>query len=390
MMSAPASTLPDVEENEADPSRKETKLSGVNAQESTKSPAPKLTEEQVLAKAKEIVSRLFNIEDYSVDSCAADLLFLRKRASYSSDNERRVRYFDCLAGLKVASLFEKMWKRHFSDFASNPCENQLWKNLVCIMVVMWNGTDRSKKLCESVAEDKIYVSVINWLRDPALSPEKSGGKCEGYAIRGFFGVIHNTLAAYDARHLFREAGVVGALKPFLQSPNLMVCKTLTNVSCMKLELDRSHLSQIVCLFLSSQIRTKTVINLAFVITEDEQHLINADVENFALLTRILESCLKSSEHHSRKFGFWAKEVLEVFNHLAAVDSNKVPVQRCVVKWMGQIETLPQQVFFNHLAAADSNKVPVQRCVVKWMGQIETLPQRVFFTKENVHRCNVMH
>ncbi len=66
-----------------------------------------------------------------------------------------------------------------------------------------------------------------------------------------------------------------------------------------------------------------MVILAHLITEDEGHLINADDENFRLLMRILESCLKYADHHSKKYGFWADEVLEVLNLLAAVDSNKV-------------------------------------------------------------------
>ena len=72
-----------------------------------------------------------------------------------------------------------------------------------------------------------------------------------------------------------------------------------------------------------QIRTKTIINLAYLITEEEDHLINANDDNFVLLKQILESCLEKPDHHSRKYGFWATEVLEVFNLLGAIDTNKV-------------------------------------------------------------------
>ena len=81
-----------------------------------------------------------------------------------------------------------------------------------------------------------------------------------------------------------------------------------------------HVMFLSCIF---QIRTKTIINLAYLITEEEDHLINANDENFLLLIKILDSCLERPDHHSKKYGFWATEVLEVFNLLAAIDSNKV-------------------------------------------------------------------
>ena len=72
-----------------------------------------------------------------------------------------------------------------------------------------------------------------------------------------------------------------------------------------------------------QIRTKTIILLAFLITEEEDHLISADDANFMLLVKILQSCLEKKDRFSRKYGFRANEVLEVFNLLGAIDSNKV-------------------------------------------------------------------
>ena len=70
-------------------------------------------------------------------------------------------------------------------------------------------------------------------------------------------------------------------------------------------------------------RTFTTIILAYLITEDESHLINADEENFVLLKQLLESCLENPEHQSTESGFWAFEILGALNVLAAIDSNKV-------------------------------------------------------------------
>ena len=83
-----------------------------------------------------------------------------------------------------------------------------------------------------------------------------------------------------------------------------------------------YIIQVISAFCIFQIRTETIINLAYLITEEEDHLINVDDDNFVLLIKILESCLERPDHNS-KYGYWATEVLEVFNLLAAIDSNKV-------------------------------------------------------------------
>ncbi len=74
-----------------------------------------------------------------------------------------------------------------------------------------------------------------------------------------------------------------------------------------------------------QIRTKTIINLAYVVTEEESELISGAKDNFKLLINILESCLERPDHHSKRFGFWAEECIEILNMLAANDANKVSI-----------------------------------------------------------------
>ena len=91
-----------------------------------------------------------------------------------------------------------------------------------ILLVMWNGTDRSRNLCQEVLDNKTYLSIIKWLNDPKLAAEKTKGVHRSYTVKGLYGIIHNTLANSDARLLYREAGMVQVLKPFLQAPNLMV------------------------------------------------------------------------------------------------------------------------------------------------------------------------
>ena len=214
--------MPDVEEV----NKKNTDNNLPPATEAQKKIVQKLTEEQVLAKVEEIMPRLSSTKDYSTTSCATDMTFLRKYSAHSTDNDRRVRYFDKLSELGVASLFEKVWSTHFLDSFTDESEKELWNNMKCILIVMWNGTDRSNQLCQSVLDQKTYISILNWLKDPKLEPDKSDGTRESYTVKGLFGVVHNTLAQCDARHVFREAGIVQALKPFLQSPNLMVISLL--------------------------------------------------------------------------------------------------------------------------------------------------------------------
>ncbi len=189
-----------------------------------KAPAKKLSEEEVLQKLDEVIARLHTMTSYNSKECAADLTFLRKYSAHNSgDNDRRIRYFDALAERGVTKIFLKIWAELFPlDFVSEE-QSATWNNMKCILIVMWNGTDRSKKLCQMVLNDKVGQYAINLLRDSKIGPEKTDGLRTGYTVKGLYGILHNTLQYCDARHTFREAGIVDVLKPYLESPNLMVC-----------------------------------------------------------------------------------------------------------------------------------------------------------------------
>ena len=217
--------MPDVENVNKDEISREKNITQEDNKEKTqteKTIVRKLTEDEVLAKVGEIVPRLKCTKNYGTTECATDMTFLRKYSAHSTDNDRRVRYFNKLADLGIAQVFQKVWTTHFTDLFTNDNENELWNNMKCILIVMWNGTDRSKNLCQSVLDNNTCQSIVKWLKDPKVAPDKTNGTRESYTVKGFFGVIHNTLAQCDARHTFREVGVVQAMIPFLQSPNLMV------------------------------------------------------------------------------------------------------------------------------------------------------------------------
>ena len=66
--------------------------------------------------------------------------------------------------------------------------------------------------------------MINWLNHPKIMPERTNDNSvkKQYAIKGLFGIIHNTLLNCDARPVYRDAGMIDVMKPFLEAPYLIV------------------------------------------------------------------------------------------------------------------------------------------------------------------------
>ena len=194
-------------------------------EDKSKKVVKKLTEEEVLTRVEEVVPKLLSwTDDYSTKECVKDILFLRKYSVTSATNQRRVRYFDKLCELGITTLFEKIWKTNFTDAFPDDIEEDLWKCMRGILLVMWNGTDRSTKLSQSVLDNTTYFSVISWLTHPNIMPDRTNGNTvkKQYAIKGLFGIIHNTLRNCDARPVYRDAGLIDVMKPFLEAPYLIV------------------------------------------------------------------------------------------------------------------------------------------------------------------------
>ena len=183
---------------------------------------------QELAKLKEIearVERLKSINDYRTREFGKDLVPLKILGIYFSKNDSKFWYFDKLSDLGIISVFEKVWTKHFTDYFMDESENDLQNNMRHILGMMVDGTDSSKKLCEAMLDHKTHDLIMKWITDPKLAPDKTdeiSNTLEHDTVDSIFSVIYNISMKCDARQIFREAGVVQALIPFLQSPDLMV------------------------------------------------------------------------------------------------------------------------------------------------------------------------
>jgi len=73
------------------------------------------------------------------------------------------------------------------------------------------------------------------------------------------------------------------------------------------------------------IRTKAYLILSYIISEDENDVINATDVNLGYIVAILQAALDGENHFAAEFAFWAAEIACGLNHLAVNDSNKVCV-----------------------------------------------------------------
>lgn len=255
----------------------------------------KLTPDEIKEKLQATLERLNDTTDYVSEQSIADFLYLNKRFSSITRSEDRTINMHCLK-FGIVDLCLKVWKFFFenSDFL-DPKDTVTWNVMKRVLVILWNGTDRYVEICQRIIEVDAHRYCLEIIQNPKIvgKGEEEPTDRQIYTIKGFFGVLHNILASLGepARMAFRDLGAVEALRGQLNNPNTMV-------------------------------KTKAYINLAYLINEDENDLINADDTNIKHIVEILASAVKSKNRFSKRFGFSAMETIEALNKLAVNDSNK--------------------------------------------------------------------
>ena len=73
------------------------------------------------------------------------------------------------------------------------------------------------------------------------------------------------------------------------------------------------------------VKCKAQLLLAYIISEDENDVINSDDTNIVFLLKIAADAMKTKERHSKRYGFRAVEIINGLNKLAANDSNKTRI-----------------------------------------------------------------
>lgn len=153
------------------------------------------------------------------------------------------------------------------------------KNLRCVVTIISNISEKSFTLCEDCIRKGVLRLLLHDLSDMRLGVPELQDPSKMYLVKGYLGILGNIIRFHaDARDFYREAGAVKVLQQYLKS-NLLI------------------------------IKTRTIMLLSYIINESENDIINASDKNLSLMVKVLLSCVESENHFSRKYGYWAVEIL---------------------------------------------------------------------------------
>lgn len=226
--------------------------------------------------------------------CLDELIFLEATSKFGTFTQR-LKAGDALTSLGVAELFQQIWTKHVEvDFLSK--ENKLMGEILTgILVVMWNFTDKSRLLCERVYQIGFHIPILSYLGSEYLEPSKTSQLDFKRVVSGLMGILHNMLQKIsEFRESLRGKKAVDILQRFRDAPNEMIaCKAL--------------------------------ILQGYVITEEENEIVNSDDTAFCFMKKILENALKFKDHYAKAYGFSAIEVISALNRLAVNDNNQMRI-----------------------------------------------------------------
>ncbi len=231
--------------------------------------------------------------NFQTAECRPHLKFVQRQTTYNPDIILNKRIVEQIVRIGVAHVFLKVWKSVSEIDFFDPKNAVAFKNLQRALSIIWNCTDKSPSLCDSLGRCGVIQLLLSELENARLCQSDLSHENHLYLVKAFMGILHNLVRLCpDTRRLFRTSNAVTTLRQYLKRPQGLV-------------------------------RTKAYLILSYIVNEEENELINSTDENIGFILSILEEALSSENHFSQTHAFWAAEIACGLNHLAVNESNKV-------------------------------------------------------------------
>ncbi|CAH1775998.1 unnamed protein product [Owenia fusiformis] len=248
---------------------------------------------EIVDQFAERLPKLSRLDDYSNSTAYSDLRFIQRQTLYTPNELLRKAIARKLLEYGMIDVFTKVWQcSHYTAVTSTTAKSDAFKNLRKVISIIWNISDISPEVNEALTHKGVVELLLSDLNDPKLYSTELANEDKLYVIKGYLGILHNIIRLhFDSRQNFRDANAVAIIGEHRKSEVLIV-------------------------------RTKADLIMSYIISEQENAIINADDRNIIFIIGILQSAIESENHFSKKFAFHANEIVSGINHLASNDSNK--------------------------------------------------------------------
>ena len=240
---------------------------------------------------------LLKRQDFTTPEARPDLKFIQRQTRYSPDIVLNRRLADRIVKCGIGHVYLKIWKSISTTDYLQKEHLATYKNLQTILSIVWNCSDKSAGLCDALVRAGVIHLFLSELASAKLKESDLSDDNKLYLVKAYLGILHNIIRlCTDSRKVFRASDAVEVLQWYVNAKQGLV-------------------------------KTKAYLILSYLITEDENEIINATDENIAFIIGILKEALNSENHFSKTHAFWASEIACGLNHLAVNDLNKVRMGR---------------------------------------------------------------
>lgn len=258
----------------------------------------KITHEEIVAKLEEKVKWIKEQTDFADPELSKALKYVAyyTRISASKTRERANEKTNTIMDCGYVSFLER-----FMEAAMGTDENsflfignsKLMANFKSAFVIAWNSTDKTLNNCMHVFRSPTLIKTIfAMLNHPDIQPPADKNMYIRTTIKGLTGMLHNVIQFVpEARETYQEENGVQILQKHMDSTFLII-------------------------------KFRMLIVLSYIISEAESDILNSTDQHFKFILSILDNALTQPNHHSKRFGYWAIEIVAVLNKLAVTENNK--------------------------------------------------------------------
>ena len=174
---------------------------------------------------------MLKTEDFSVrGTCRSALKFIQQQTRYSPDVVLTEHVVEKIVQQGIAHVFLRVWRSVSShapeeNLLQLPCDSFCYKNLDLTLSIVWNCSDKSVSLCNSLARCGVISLLMMELSKSEQTIVSISGDvlklsqtqtCLLYMVKAYLGILHNIVRlCVDSCSLFRAANAVVILRLYL-------------------------------------------------------------------------------------------------------------------------------------------------------------------------------
>lgn len=225
-----------------------------------------------------------------------DLQMLWQISRHNTLSNLRAVLADLISQDEHVQLFQNLLRRMLDCGVNvDGQSSEFWKSLKTVLCVLWNCSDISPKLCKSISDCGVLVTLLHLLAQVIKTSDFVLDEKKHFLVKAFLGILHNAVRnCADCKGILLETGTMHILPQLFTAASPMV-------------------------------KAKSLMVASYLVNEKENEVLNSSDDTISFIVQVLADSTKSKNHTSSKYGMNCLEIMKGLNNIAMNDANKVKI-----------------------------------------------------------------